>query len=63
MGWLHAKLLLVGLLVVYHIWCGKLLMDFKHDRNRHSHQWYRWFNEVPVLFLVAFILLATLKPF
>ncbi|MGM0564089.1 MAG: protoporphyrinogen oxidase HemJ [Pseudomonadota bacterium] len=62
-GWLHAKLLLIGLLVAYHIWCGKLLMDFKHDRNRHSHVWYRWFNEAPVLALIAIILLASLKPF
>lgn len=62
-GWLHAKLLLIVLLVGYHIWCGKLLMDFKYDRNRHSHTWYRWFNEVPVVFLVAIVLLASLKPF
>ena len=63
MGWLHAKLLLIGLLIAYHIWCGKLLLDFKHDRNHHGHVWYRWFNEVPVIFLVAITLLATLKPF
>ncbi|MDQ2695435.1 MAG: CopD family protein [Pseudomonadota bacterium] len=63
MGWLHAKLLLIALLVGYHLWCGRLLLDFKHDRNRRSHVWYRWFNEVPVLFLAAIVLLATLKPF
>ncbi len=62
-GWLHAKLLLIVLMVGYHVWCGKLLLDFKHDRNRHGHVWYRWFNEVPVLFLVSITLLATLKPF
>ena len=62
-GWMHAKLTLVGLLVVYHVYCGKLLLDFKHDRNRHSHVWYRWFNEVPVLFLVAIIILAVVRPF
>lgn len=62
-GWLHAKLLLIVLLVGYHIWCGKLLVDFKNDHNRHSPTWYRWFNEVPVVFLVAIILLASLKPF
>lgn len=62
-GWLHAKLLLVGLLVGYHLWCGRLVSDFKHDRNRHGHVWYRWFNEVPLLFLVAITLLASLKPF
>ena len=63
MGWLHAKLVLIALLVGYHAWCGKLLIDFKRDRNRHSHVWYRWFNEAPVLFLVAITLLASLKPF
>lgn len=63
MGWLHLKLTLIALLVGYHIWCGKLLLDFKHDRNRRSHTWFRWFNEVPVLFLVAIVLLSSLKPF
>ncbi|MEE4377157.1 MAG: CopD family protein [Candidatus Competibacteraceae bacterium] len=63
MGWLHTKLLLLVLMVAYHIWCGKLMLDFKHDRNRHSHVWYRWFNEVPVIFLIGIILLAELKPF
>jgi putative membrane protein len=62
-GWLHAKLLLIALMVGYHIWCGKLLSAFKYDRNQHSHVWFRWFNEVPVIFLVGIILLASLKPF
>jgi putative membrane protein len=60
--WLQIKLLLLALLVAYHLYCGKLLTDFKHDRNRHSHVWYRWFNEVPVLLLIGIILLAVLKP-
>jgi len=62
-GWLYAKLLLVAALVVYHIWCGKLLLDFRHDRNRHVHVWYRWFNELPVLLLFAIVFLVVLKPF
>lgn len=61
-GWLHVKLLLVILLYGYHGWCFKLLADFKHDRNRHSPRFYRIFNEMPVLMLLAIILLATLKP-
>ena len=61
MLWLPVKLVLVGLLVVYHLYCGKLLQDFKHDR--HSHVWYRWFNEIPVLFLIAIIILAVVRPF
>ncbi len=62
-GWMHAKLALVGLLVVYHVYCGKLLLDFKHDRNQHGHIYYRWFNEVPVILLIAIIILVEVKPF
>tara|TARA_B100000676_G_C17925043_1_gene757663 strand:- start:536 stop:958 length:423 start_codon:yes stop_codon:yes gene_type:complete len=60
--WLHLKLALLLLLTVYHFYCGKLLKDFKRDTNTRSHIWYRWFNEVPVLILVAIILLAVIKP-
>ncbi len=62
-GWLHAKLFLILLLVIYHIYCGKLLSNFKQDANSKSHIWYRWFNEVPVLFLFIIIFLVVLKPF
>jgi putative membrane protein len=62
-GWLHLKLLLMLGLVVYHGFCGQWLLDFKHDRNTHSHIYFRWVNEIPVLFLVAIIWLAVLKPF
>lgn len=62
-AWIHAKLTLVGLLVVYHIYCGKLLLDFKHDRNKHGHVYYRWFNEIPVIALIAIIILVVVKPF
>ncbi|MCC7083033.1 MAG: CopD family protein [Burkholderiales bacterium] len=62
-GWMHAKAVLVGVLIAYHIWCGALLADFEHDRNRHGHVFYRWFNEVPVVFLIAIVLLVELKPF
>ena len=62
-GWLHAKLALVGVLVAYHVYCGKLLLDFKHDRNGHGHVFYRWLNELPVVILVAIILLVELQPF
>ena len=62
-AWLHAKLALVALLVGYHLYCGKLLRDFKQDRNRHGHVWYRWFNELPVALLIAIVLLVVLKPF
>jgi putative membrane protein len=61
-AWLHWKLALVALLVVYHLYCGKLLFDFKHDHNRHGHVFYRWLNELPVVILFAIVFLAVLKP-
>lgn len=60
--WLEIKLSLICLLVLYHVACGLWLKDFSRDRNRHSHVYYRWMNEVPVLFLVGIILLAVMKP-
>jgi putative membrane protein len=62
-GWMHIKLIAVALLLVYHVWCGKLLRDFKYDSNVHSHLWYRWFNEIPVIFLIVIVSLAIVKPF
>lgn len=62
-AWLHAKIVLVMILIIYHIWCGKLLIDFKNDRNTKSHVWYRWFNEFPVVLLVAIVILVVAKPF
>jgi len=63
MLWLHVKLTLIAVLIIYHVYCGKLLLDFKHDRNNHSHVFYRWLNEFPVLILVAIIILAVVRPF
>jgi len=63
MHWLHAKLTLVLLLFVYHGYCGHLLKAFKNDANQHSHVFYRWFNELPVLILIAVVILAVVKPF
>ena len=62
-GWLIVKLLLVAVLVVYHAWCVKLVTDFRDGRNRHSHVWYRWFNEMPALALIAITVLAVVRPF
>lgn len=62
-GWLHVKLLLVIFLIFYHAFCGKIMADFSHYRNKRSHIWYRWFNEIPVILLVAIIILVTVKPF
>lgn len=62
-GWLHAKLMLVLVLVAYHLYCGELLADFRDGRNRRSHVFYRWVNEIPVLLLIGIVLLAVAKPF
>ena len=61
-NWLAYKLLLVAILVVYHAWCWKYLIDFKNDRNARSHTFYRWFNELPIVLLVAIVALVVLKP-
>ena|SRR5690242_13818127 len=60
--WLRVKLVLVAGLIVYHLWCRKLLGDLRDGRNTHSERWYRIFNEVPLLFLIAIVLLAVVKP-
>jgi len=63
-GWLHAKLALVALLVVFHVYLGKLVTDFREGRNRHGHVFYRWLNEIPALpILVAIVFLVVMKPF
>ena len=63
MGWMHAKLALVLVLIGYHHLCGSQLKRFARGENARSHVFYRWFNEVPVLFLIAIILLVVIKPF
>jgi putative membrane protein len=62
-GWMQIKLALVGVLVAYHLYLGKLRLDFKHDRNRHGHVYYRWLNEFPVLILIAVAILVEVQPF
>ncbi|MCF8171135.1 MAG: CopD family protein [Candidatus Methylopumilus sp.] len=62
-GWMHAKLVLVVLVIGYHHSCGVILRKFEQGANRRSHVFYRWFNEVPVLMLVAVTALVVIKPF
>jgi putative membrane protein len=63
-GWLYAKLALVLILIAHHAWLGKLMVDFRHDRNRHGDVFYRWINEIPALpVLFGIVLLVVLKPF
>ena len=62
-GWMHAKLLLVVLLIGYHHACGSMLKKFELGTNKRSHVWFRWFNEVPVVLLLAIVILVVVKPF
>ena len=62
-GWLHAKLALVVLLIGYHHMCGAQLKRFARNENTRSHVFYRWFNEFPVLLLLAIVILVVVKPF
>ncbi len=62
-GWMHAKLVLVVLALGYHHSCGVILRKFEQGTNRRSHIFYRWFNEVPVLMLIAVTALVVIKPF
>jgi len=62
-GWLHAKLVVVLLILGYHHACWLLLRKFHRGQNRRGHVWYRWFNEIPVLLLLAAVVLVVVKPF
>jgi protoporphyrinogen IX oxidase len=61
-AWLHAKLALVAVLIAYHLWCRSLMVALRNGRNPHSQRWYRLFNEVPALLLIAIVILAVVKP-
>ena len=63
MGWLRVKLVLVALLVAYHYWCLRHVRAFAAGCNAHSSKWFRLFNELPSVLLVAIVLLAILQPF
>jgi putative membrane protein len=62
-GWLYAKLAIVVVLIGYHHACGALLKKFEQGTNTHTHVWYRWFNELPVLLLLLVVILVVVKPF
>ena len=61
--WMHAKLTLVVLVIGYHHACGSMLKKFEKGENQRSHVWLRWFNEVPVILLLAIVVLVVVKPF
>jgi putative membrane protein len=61
--WLGSKLVLVGALIVFHLYCLKIMREFRAGTATHSHVFYRWINEIPALLLIAIVLLAVVKPF
>lgn len=62
-GWMHAKLLLVAVLLVFHFMCWQHLKNFRDDRNTRDHVYFRWFNELPTVVLIAVVILVVVKPF
>ena len=62
-GWMHAKLVVVALALAYHHACAMQLGKFVRAENRHSHVWFRWFNEAPIVLLLLAVILVVLKPF
>jgi len=62
-GWIHLKFLLIVILMAYHFWCKKIHHNFSVGLERHTHVWFRWFNEMPVFVLLAIIYLVLAKPF
>src|SRR5688572_16944142 len=62
-AWLHAKVALVALLVAYHFWLGHLVRAFARDQNSHTHVFYRWINELPLVLLLVIVVLVVVKPF
>lgn len=63
MGWLHAKILLVLVLVGYHVSLEHFRRQLAHGANTRSGRFYRMYNEVPTLLLLAIVILAVTKPF
>jgi protoporphyrinogen IX oxidase len=63
MSWMQAKLLLIGILIIFHLYCGILRKQFANDKNKHSSTFYRYLNEFPTLILIAVVILAVVKPY
>jgi protoporphyrinogen IX oxidase len=63
LGWIHAKLTLVAVLLAYHYWCYRIMLELRAKVRRRSQRWLRWFNEAPALLLIGIVVLAVVKPF
>jgi putative membrane protein len=62
-GWMHAKLLVIGATLAYHVACARILQSIAGGHSQRSHMWYRWFNEIPVGLLLVAVVLVVVKPF
>ncbi len=62
-GWLHVKLLFVGLMLVYHFWCQKRMLEMQKGHLDHSGVFYRWMNELPLVLLSVILVMVVVKPF
>ena len=62
-GWFQVKLVLLAALSIYHYRCLTWMRRLKAGERPDGTTWLRWFNEIPVIFLLGIILLAVAKPF
>lgn len=62
-GWIHAKVTLVVLMLVYHFWAGKRVKEMQEGHLDHSGVYYRWANEIPLLLTIGILILVVIKPF
>lgn len=61
--WFLVKMLFVAALFAYHYWCFKIMIQFREERNKRSHVWYRWFNEAPAVALIVIVVMVVVRPF
>ena len=62
-GWIHVKLALLAVLLAYYIVSGRWLKGIDAGRALPSSRALRWFNQIPLLLLIAIIWLVLAKPF
>ncbi len=62
-GWLHVKLLFVGLMLVYHFWCWKRMKEMQNGHLDHGGVFYRWMNELPLILTIVILIMVVVKPF
>jgi len=61
--WLNVKLVFVGLMIVYHVWCKKRMKEMQEGHLDKSGVFYRWMNELPLVILSVILIMVVVKPF